>query len=87
MAQPINLDHWPRKQHFEAFMQMERPQFSASFSINVSSLSGRKDIKLFPALLYCITHAAQTVPEFRNRITPSGQVVELESGWFNFSLG
>ena len=67
----IDLDTWPRREHYEFFRPYPFPFFSITTSVDVAPL--RKLLKARNAsftagLLYVLTRAANAVPQFRQRI-------------------
>lgn len=77
----IPMENFPRKNHFEYFKNLDSPY--AGVTVNVDITEWLKEIKknerpFFHSLLYAATKAANSVPQFRQRIM-SGELVEFES--------
>ena len=73
----IDLDHWPRREHYEFFRQYGLPFFSITTAIDVTSL--RNTLKerapsFTIGLVYVLARAANAVPQFRQRIREVGPV-------------
>jgi chloramphenicol O-acetyltransferase type A len=93
----IELHTWPRRKHFEFFSTFDRPHFSMCVNLDLTTFHEhlkRSGTSFTPAWVYVITRAANSVPEFRQRIR-SAKVVEhdivspsltilLENGLFSF---
>ena len=67
----IDLDSWPRREHYEFFKPYPVPFFSITTSIDVAPLRKllkERDVSFTVGLLYVLTRAANGVPQFRQRI-------------------
>ncbi len=67
----IDMSQYPRKEHFEHFMQYGYPYMGATVNVDITDFM--LDIKkrgnpFFLSFLYYVTKAANSVPEFRQRI-------------------
>jgi chloramphenicol O-acetyltransferase type A len=76
----IDLESWPRRQHFEFFSSFDHPH--AGMCANVELTSFYRYVKdsgtsMNVAIVYSIARAANAIPEFRQRIR-DGKVVEHE---------
>ena len=74
----INLDTWPRREHFRHFESMAYPHFSLCAQVELVNLYPyvkKKGISFNVAMVYVLARAANEIPEFRQRIR-QGQVVE-----------
>ncbi|MGD2162336.1 MAG: chloramphenicol acetyltransferase [Anaerolineales bacterium] len=93
----IDLENWPRRQHFEVYSQFDFPHFNLTFPVEVTQfhawVKARHD-SLNIAATYLLSRAANEMPAFRLRIHGE-QVVEhtvvhpsftvlLESELFSF---
>lgn len=76
----INMQTWPRRQHFEFFNTFDHPHFGMSTNVDLS--------KLYPfmkqhgysnniGIIYLIARTANAIPEFRLRLR-EGEVIEHE---------
>ena len=68
----IDLNNWPRRQHYEFFKNFERPQFTITANIDVTkihSLVKRHNLSYYNTLIYFVSKTANLIPEFRYRIT------------------
>ena len=67
----IDLDSWPRREHYEFFKPYPVPFFSITTSVDVAPLRKllkTRDVSFTAGLLYVLTRAANAVPQFRQRI-------------------
>lgn len=74
----INLESWPRREHFSLYSQMEFPHIGICVQVDITDLwANRARAGASPtiALAYVLTKAANRVPELRQRIRGE-QVVE-----------
>lgn len=74
----IELESWPRREHFRLYSGMEFPHISICVQVDITDLwanRARADASPTVALVYVITKAANRVPEMRQRIRGE-QVVE-----------
>jgi len=77
----IDLDHWPRREHYEFFRGFGYPYFSITTDIDITLL--RKTLKerapsFSVGLVYVLARAANAIPQFRQRIRED-EVVEYET--------
>ena len=76
----IDLETWPRREHFEIFSAWDYPHFSMCANVDLTTFYPalkRRGISFNVATVYVITRAANAIPEFRYRIRAGG-VVEHE---------
>lgn len=67
----IDLESWPRRDHFRLFCGMDHPHISLSVQVDITDLwakRSRLDVSPTIALVYVLTKAANRVPELRQRI-------------------
>jgi len=77
----IDMENWPRKEHFHLYNGFEFPHISICVQINITEQwTKRKQIGASPTigLIYVITKAANRVPELKQRIRGEG-IIEHES--------
>jgi chloramphenicol O-acetyltransferase type A len=76
----VDLETWPRKDHFEVYRQFDFPQFNLTFPVEVTDfyawVKGRRD-SLTVATAYLLSRVANEVFPFRLRIR-GDEVVEHE---------
>jgi len=76
----INLETWPRREHFKVFSGLGYPHFSLCANVDITKfrpfLKGH-NIPFTVAVVYLIARTANEIPEFRYRIR-DGNVVEHE---------
>jgi chloramphenicol O-acetyltransferase type A len=76
----INLETWPRREHFKVFSAFDHPHFSLCANVDLTTfypVVKQRGISFAVATVYVIARAANAIPEFRYRIRP-GEVVEHE---------
>ena len=74
----INLESWPRREHFRHFESMAYPHFSLCAQVELTTFYPyvkNKGISFNVAMVYVLARAANEIPEFRQRIR-QGEVVE-----------
>ncbi len=70
----IDLQTYPRKEHFEHFLKL-RLTYSATISVDITDLrvaTKSRGIRLYPAQIWMLTTAANRVPEFRMNLDSGG---------------
>lgn len=74
----IDLESWPRREHFNFFSAMGYPHFSLCANVDLTEFYPaikQRDLSFNVALVYMLARAANAIPEFRQRIR-AGTVVE-----------
>jgi len=77
----INLETWPRREHYEVFSTWEYPHFSMCANVDLGVFYPylkQHGISFNVAIVYIISRAANAIPEFRRRIR-EGKAVEHET--------
>jgi chloramphenicol O-acetyltransferase type A len=67
----IDLESWPRREHFQFFSTFNHPHFSMCANMDLTKLLPfvkEHHISFTPAIVYIISRAANDIPEFRQRI-------------------
>lgn len=67
----IDMDSWPRKDHFALFHSMELPQFNLSFHLDAThflSYVREQGISFYYAMCFAATQTANEMESFRYRI-------------------
>ena len=73
----INLDGWPRRDHYLFFKEFEYPYFSLCADIDITNflpLIKDRNISFTAAIMYLVARVANGVPEFRQRIRDEGPI-------------
>jgi chloramphenicol O-acetyltransferase type A len=76
----VDMQTWPRRQHFDLFSTFNHPHFSMCVNVDVTGFYPfvkRNGYSLTVAMVYLIARASNAIPEFRQRIR-ADQVVEHE---------
>jgi len=74
----IDIETWPRREHFEFYSRFDHPHFGLSANVDVTAFFQavrERGLSFTVATVYLVARAANAVPEFRYRIR-GGQVVE-----------
>ena len=74
----INLETWPRHEHFKVFSGLDYPHFSLCANVDITNFRPflkQHNISFTIAVVYMIARTANEIPEFRYRIR-DGNVVE-----------
>ena len=69
--QYLDLQTWPRRNHFRHFNQMDYPHFSVCANVDISSLKQflrQSGQSFFHSMLFFVSKTANEIPEFRYRI-------------------
>jgi chloramphenicol O-acetyltransferase type A len=76
----INLETWPRREHFKEFSAWSFPHFNMCANVDLTAFYPfvkRLGVSFNVATVYVLARAANAIPEFRQRIR-EGKVVEHE---------
>lgn len=76
----INLEGWPRRDHYLYFKNYEYPHFSLSADMDLTAfLPLVKELKISftAAIMYVVARSANKIPEFRHRVR-DGAPIEHE---------
>jgi chloramphenicol O-acetyltransferase type A len=76
--QIIDIENWPRREHFEFFYRMDYPQYNICANIDITHfLRFVKENRLpfYYAMIYAVTLATDHCENFRYRIRENRQVV------------
>ena len=76
----IDMQTWPRRDHFRLFNSFNHPHFNMCVNVDVTAFHPfvkRNGYSLTVSMVYVIARAANAIPEFRHRIQ-GDQVVEHE---------
>lgn len=77
----INLESWPRREHFKLYTGFDHPHFGMCANVDLTKFYPaikQRGISFSIATVYFIARAANGIPEFRQRIR-LGSVVEHET--------
>jgi chloramphenicol O-acetyltransferase type A len=73
----INLDTWPRKDHYNFFQNFDYPHFSLCAEMDLSVLLPEikaKKLSFTAVMMYLIAMVANQIPEFKQRIHQDGPI-------------
>jgi chloramphenicol O-acetyltransferase type A len=76
----IDLETWPRRDHFRFFSTWDYPHFNLCANVDLTAFYPfvkQRGTSFNTAIVYVITRAANAIPEFRHRIR-ADRVVEHE---------
>jgi chloramphenicol O-acetyltransferase type A len=77
----IDLETWPRKEHFAVFKDFDYPHFSLCANVDITAFYPfikQNGISFNLAVVYLITRTANAIPEFRYRIR-DGKLIEFDT--------
>lgn len=77
----IEMDHYKRKSHFDYFNSLAFPYVGTTLNIDITKLQSAvkaQKLPFFLTICYCVSRAANAVPEFRQRIA-NGGIIEYEN--------
>jgi chloramphenicol O-acetyltransferase type A len=80
MKHYIDMEHYPRKSHFEYFSSLAYPYVGLTANVDVTNalrFAKEKGGSSFLAVLYVAVQAANAVPQLRQRIE-DGRIVEFD---------
>lgn len=81
MMMLIDMDTWPRKEHFAFFQNRRNPCFSITFPVNVRNLlrfraaQGNEKKRFTDYVYHAVMTSANAVPEFRMRLVDKKPVI------------
>lgn len=76
----IPMESYPRIKHFEYFKDMAQPYVGVTVNVDIThflNIVKDKELPFFLSFLYCISNAANSVPELRQRIY-NGGIIEYQ---------
>ena len=74
----IDMQTWPRREHFKVFNAFDYPHFSMCANVDLTAFYPyvkQRGISFTVAIVYVLARSANAIPEFRYRIR-AGKVVE-----------
>lgn len=78
--QYLDLQTYQRKDHFAYFCGMAYPYVGITVNVDITDLLDKLKVEKLPFFLticYCVSNAANSIPEFRQRIM-DGRIVEFD---------
>lgn len=76
----IQLENWPRREHYLYFKDFEYPYFSLTAEVDLTALLPHikaQGISFTAAIMYLVARSANEIPEFRQRVR-EGDPIEHE---------
>lgn len=76
----LDMQTYKRKDHFEYFRHLAYPYVGVTANLDITDLTGKikaENLPFFFTVCYCVSRAANSVPEFRQRIM-DGRIAEFE---------
>jgi chloramphenicol O-acetyltransferase type A len=74
----IDMQTWPRREHFKLYRTFDHPHFNMCANVDLTAfypVVKQRGISFTVAIVFFLTRAANTIPEFRYRIR-SGKAIE-----------
>ena len=71
---------YKRKSHFEYFKELANPYVGVTVNVDITALLKKikaENLPFFLTVCYCISRAANQIPEFRQRIV-DGRIIEYD---------
>jgi chloramphenicol O-acetyltransferase type A len=71
MMREIDLDAWPRKDHYLFFKEFDFPYFSIAANVDLTTflpLIKEQKISFTAAIMYLVARCANAIPEFKQRV-------------------
>ena len=78
--QQVNLETWPRREHFALFRTFDHPHFNMCANVDLTAFTPalkQRGVSFTVGIVYVVSRAANAIPEFRYRIQ-ADRVVEHE---------
>lgn len=78
--QYLDLQTYKRKEHFAYFCGMAFPYVGITVNVDITDLLGKLQVEnrpFFLTICYCVSNAANSIPEFRQRIM-DGRIIEFD---------
>ena len=75
MFRVIDMERWPRKEHYAYYRDRLKCTYSLTASLDVTSLVNQtkeKNLKFYPVFVYCAARVVNATPEFRMGTDPEG---------------
>ena len=79
----IDMASYERRAHFEYFNSMANPYMGLTVELDITDFLSKIEVRGYPfflSFLWCVTRAANSVPELRRRIEDGGIVVVVPIG-------
>nr|WP_122011782.1 CatA-like O-acetyltransferase [Maliibacterium massiliense] len=76
----LSMDAYPRSKHFAYFKDMAQPYVGVTVQVDITGFYARvkkEGLPFFLSFLYLVSHAANAVPELRQRINGEG-IIEYQ---------
>ena len=76
----INMEEYPRRDHFRYFCTLQNPFVSLTVPVDVTGLVAAckaTDVSFYLAVIHAVANAANAVPQFRQRVRGDG-IVQYE---------
>lgn len=70
----IDIDNWQRKEYFEHYLKTVPCTYSITTKLDITNIKSR-NLKLYPALLYCLTKTVNKHEQFRTALRADGRLV------------
>ncbi len=75
--QPINMENWPRKEHYQYYTHKLKIEFNMTVPINITNLLDfchTNEYKFYPAIIYCATKVLNQIENFRMFLDEQGNL-------------
>ena len=85
----IDLEHWPRREHFQYYREKLKCGYSLTGRVDVTALvnyAREKELKKFPCFMYAICRSVNELDEMKMMVTPEGMPGIWEEIHPNFTV-
>ena len=85
----IDMKQYKRREHFSYFSDMAYPYVGITVNVDITewlAIVKEKNLPFFLSFLYAVTNAANSVKEFRQRISADGQIIEFEKCFSSYTV-
>ena len=85
--EPIDIERWPRREHYEHFSRMRSPHYAIAANVDVTPLLAfkrREQLSFYLSLIYLATRALNDIDNFHLRFV-DGRPVRFERIHTNFT--
>lgn len=76
MFTPIDLETWPRREHFDYYRSLLPVGYSVTVRIDVTrfrAMLKARDLQFYPSFIWCVSHTILAHPAFRMAVDEEGR--------------
>lgn len=86
---PIDMETWPRKEHFEYYRTKIKCGYSCTIRLDVTKFLSQvksKHLKFYPSFIYCVSKLVNETKEFRMTVDKDGNPGYFDVSYPNFTI-